>query len=36
MRIIIPLIILVISITYVLYDSKVDLRTDIILREATI
>lgn len=35
MRIIISIIILIISITYVLYNTKVDLRTDVILREAT-
>ena len=35
MRIIITIIILVLSITYVLYNTKVDLRTDVILREAT-
>ena len=35
MRIIIPLTILVISITYILYENKVDLRTDVIIREAT-
>ena len=33
MRIIIPIIILVLSITYVLYNTKVDLRTDVFLRE---
>lgn len=35
MKIIITIIILVLSINYILYDSKVDLRTDVILREAT-
>lgn len=35
MKIIITIIILVISITYILYENKVDLRTDVILREAT-
>ena len=34
MKIIITIIILVLSISYILYDSKVDLRTDVILREA--
>lgn len=35
MKIIIPIIILVLSITYIIYYNKVDLRTDVILREAT-
>ena len=35
MRIIIPLIILVLSVTYILCENKVDIRTDVILREAT-
>ena len=35
MKIIIPIIILVISVTYILCENKVDLRTDVILREAT-
>lgn len=35
MKIIITIIILVLSISYILYDSKVDLKTDVILREAT-
>ena len=35
MRIIIPIIILVLSITYILCENKVDLRTDVLLREAT-
>ena len=34
MKIIIIIIILVLS-TYVLYNTKVDIRTDVILREAT-